>query len=77
MCACVHPRVCVFLCVNVNCLYLCNTYISTHSIFYIFCICMYTLRNMKIFLACDKSVPISDPDFSFDGEKDPFEYVSV
>ena len=43
----------------------------------LFCICMYTLRNMKIFLACDKSVPISDPDFSFDGEKDPFEYVSV
>ena len=38
---------------------------------------MYVLRKTKIFLTFDKSVPITNPDFSYDGEKEAFEYVSV
>ena len=38
---------------------------------------MYVLRKTKINLACDKSVPITNPGFSYDGEKEAFEYVSI
>jgi len=37
----------------------------------------YVLRNMKIFLKCDKTLQITNPTFTFDGETDPFEYVST
>ena len=37
---------------------------------------MYVLRKTRIFLTCDKSVSITNPDFTYDKEKD-FEYVSV
>ena len=38
---------------------------------------MYVHRKTKINLACDKSVAITNPGFSYDGEKESFEYVSV